>query len=304
MHEHLNDEPNVRARCPLCGPPLPLDGDREIVIRHLRPSDEARLRSFYDTLSVQDLNLRFFTGAKPDESFFARWAAIEELGGFGIVAELEDDGHRSLVGDAAYSPLKDGDVELGIAVAPAHRGWLGSVLLSSLLTHADERGVANMQAIVKTENQPMRGLAAKRPCAILGHPDWGTVRLTMSTNGSTPSWPPNATKPRVLVETNRSRFMGEDPLRRAGFEVMLCTESDHPERTCPVKNGQPCPLIEGADAVIVDLDPRSELTRELIVAEERVHPDVPRLEGFSSDELPKRRDVRGLVEDVQRLFDE
>ncbi len=298
-----DETPNEAPSCALCGPPLPLEGNRVIRIRHLVSSDAAGLKRLYGSLSAGDLTLRFFTGAAPADSFFERWAGVAELGGFGLVAELDDVGEHHLIGDAAYTPLSDGDVELGIAVDPGHRGWLGSTLLSALLAHAHERGVSNVQAIVKTDNLAMRGLASKRPCAVFGHLDWDIVRLTMSTDGSIPGWPPNKVRPRVLVETNRTRWMGEDRLREAGFDVMLCAGSEHPDHHCPVQNGLPCPLVDGADAVLVDLDPTSERTRELIAGERELHPAVPLVEGFrrADDELPHRRDIGLVVDEIQRL---
>ncbi len=287
-----DEESGPGPACELCGPPIDVVGRGRITLRHSGAADAEGLRDLYRRLRPQDLRRRFFTGGLPPLGFFEHWAAIEDDGGFGLVAaasdhddEAGDDDHDEtggagqrdeiLVAEAGYGmvPGGGGDGELGIAIDPDHRGWLGPWLLDRLLAHAHERGVANLQAVILVENRTMLALAARRGYAILGHPDWSTIRITMATSGHVPSWSGDHERPRVLVETDRSRWIGEEALTQAGFDVALCNGPCRSGGYCPILRGEPCPLVAGADAVIVDLAD-TELAAELLGREQVIHPGV------------------------------
>lgn len=296
--------------CPLCGAPVDLDGGRHLQIRHASHADVAALDTLYRQLSTTDLLRRFFTAGHPPEQFIERWTDIEQRGGLLLVAEETDADSTLVVAEAGYSVLDDGDGELGITVDPAHRGWLGPWLLDALLRHAHDRGIVNMQAVVRSDNQLMLALAKRRGYAVLDHPDWGTVHLTMPTEGHTPSWPPIRDRPRVLVEGIRTRWTGEDRLRAAGFDVVICPSSWARDRgtdtpgghRCPVSDGEPCPLISGADAVIIDTPSEEPSTQTFLTAVRSLYPDVPLIDGYhSTEELPRRRQVIDILDELERL---
>jgi len=46
-------------------------------------------------------------------------------------------------------------------------------------------------------------------------------------------------------------------------------------RGCPALAGRPCPLVEGADAVVVSRAPDDERWRALVDAHAELHPGVP-----------------------------
>lgn len=274
-------------QCPVCPEPIELDQGRTLRLRHVAATDADGIEQLYHRLTPEDLLLRFFSAGRPPHRFFERWVALESRGGFGVVVELFDPGNTSddgpegndahigplIVAEAGYAPLDDGDVELGIAVDPAHRGWLGPWMLDALLVHAKARGIQNLQALVKSSNRSMLALARQRGFAVLDHPDWGTVRISMSTDGHTPSWPPLAARPRVLVAADRTRWSGEHLFRTAGFNLAICPAMGAPGRHCPELNGSSCPLVEGADAVVIDLDPKGPRSLELLDELRRRHPD-------------------------------
>ena len=90
--------------------------------------------SLFAALSEDDVYRRFFTGRPPPQSFIERMARIEEHGGVGLAAFVEDtDGSSRMVGEASCHLLPDGNGELGITVAEHARGWLGPYLLDALV---------------------------------------------------------------------------------------------------------------------------------------------------------------------------
>lgn len=307
--DRSQDEP-----CELCGPAIKLTRGGSLQLRHMTEDDVAGLLSLYRRLQPNDLRRRFFTAGPPSTMFLERWTSLHGEDGFGLVVELSDGQDMQLVGEAGYAQCgTDGvDHELGITVAPGSRGWLGPWLLDRLLAHAAKQGLANLQAVVLTDNRAMLALAAKRGFAILGHPDRGLIRLTMATSGSVPSWPGKGAKPRVLIETDRTRWVGEEALIAAGFDIAICAESCRGGHSCPVAEGDPCPLITDADAVIVDLrDDRA--AEELLNHERIVHPGVKQIVANHSEsardganqagsEVQIELDVNGVVDQIRGLL--
>lgn len=314
-HEEVDDPPDSDQApateggkkplppCELCGPPIDLARGERLTIRHSHEGDADGLRRLYERLSPTDTRRRFFTGGRPPPHFYEHWAAIESEGGFGLVVEITGDEPGRLVAEAGYGLVAHGggDGEVGIAIDPDYRGWLGPWLFDRLLAHAHQRGVANMQALVMVENRVMLALAAKRGYAILGHPDWDTIRITMATAGSVPGWSGEHERPRVLIETDRTRWMGEDALDRAGFDIAICAGACRSGTVCPIFRGEPCPLLEGADAVIIDL-PDADMVRDLLHREQLIHPAVRKIAATDPDQIDHRRlDVKQILEELDDL---
>ncbi len=304
---------NDPRTCALCSDAIDLDERRSLRVRHSEGADATAIEDLYRRLRPEDIRRRFFTGSLPPRAFFERWATIGEADedgntrGFGIVAELSDPDGVHLVGEAGYTMLANGDAELGIAIDPSSRGWLGPWLLDSLLRHGAARDVSNLEALVLCDNRAMLSLIRHRGYAVLDHPDWGTIRLTVSTNGHTPAWPPERGGPRVLIGSRSSRWIGEEAFRQKGFEVAVCPGVGGDERHCPVRQGSPCPLVDGADAVVVDLpsdDPRAEPLRQTLPT---IHPGIRLVEayeptGHNGDDPPKRRSNDALLAELTDLI--
>ena len=227
-------------------------------MRHAGLDDVDAVRALYERLSPEDLQLRFFVAHAPRTNFLEQWLSVEDRGGVSLVAEVEDPGATpttKVVGEACYAPLPDGDAEFGITVDPEWRGWLGPWLLDTLAEQGAARGVPNLQASVLVRNRKMLALLRHRGYAVIDHPDWSEVRLVIGTTGRTPSWPPKPSGPRILVEAPGGRWSGESTAREHGFDVRTCPGPDGPTPHCPVLEGRPCPLVEGADALVVALLP-------------------------------------------------
>jgi len=254
---------------------IELPGDRQLEIRPTTPDDAPALASLYDGLTEGDRHRRFFGGGHPSDDWVTSWAAINDHGGFGVIALVHEGDRSDVVGEAGYAMRSDGDGDLAVTVASGFRGWLGPYLLEVLVEHAATVGVDNLQAEVLLENRPMMKMLRHRGAVNLEHPD-GVVRLAIATTGYVPSWAPEDDRPRVLVEVAGGRWTAERPLEDAGLAAAMCSGPDRRHRSgCPVLEGEACPLADGADAIVVLLDPDSRNTIELIEAHERAHPDTP-----------------------------
>ncbi|MGH1503400.1 MAG: GNAT family N-acetyltransferase [Acidimicrobiales bacterium] len=296
----------VHARCELCDEPIELSPGVTVTLRHGEPSDADGLADLYGRLRPEDIRRRFFSGASPPRSFFERWSSIADEGGFGLVAELDDGDERHLVAEAGYAPTPKGDGELGIAVDPAHRGWMGPWMLDRLMAHAAARGIDNLQAMVMVDNRLMLSLAKRRGFAVLGHPDWNTIVVTMSTTGPVPGWTGDHERPRVLVETDRTRWRGEEAVAQAGYDIALCTVALRAADECTT-GGQcallddgSCPLVSGADVVIVDLPSDDEELLGALRQEQIVHPGLRIVAGRDrADGDRQRRPVDEIVAELR-----
>lgn len=228
-----------------------LGDGRVLRVRSATHDDVPAAYALFERLSPQDLHRRFFTARMPSHELIEEWVSPDRKGS-ALVAEVVDGDERTLVGEAGYSLMPDGDGELAITIDPGWRGWLGPWLLDALIDDAADHGVPNLHADVLLLNRPMVGMLRHRGSATVDHPDLGQVRLVVGTAGSTPGWAPTRTRPRLLVEGVRGLWWGERLAHDAGFDVRVCAGPGDVAKRCPVLRGEDCPLVDGADVVLSD----------------------------------------------------
>jgi RimJ/RimL family protein N-acetyltransferase len=233
------------------------------------------LASLYAGLSTDDLHLRFFSVYKPSRTFLEHLANAAAEGGYGLVAVVGDPDGR-IVAEADYFLLPNGDGEMAIIVAPDWRGWLGPYLLDALIDAAAARGVPNLEAEVLVENRQMVALIRHRGYASLDGTDFMTLRVSIGTAATAPTWPGPHDRPRVLAEVGGGRWTREQALRQAGLQVIVCPGPQAGRAAhCPAVEGKPCPLVQGADVVVCSLAPGDERADQVRAAHASVRPGGP-----------------------------
>lgn len=83
------------------------------------------------------------------------------------------------------------------------------------------------------------------------------------------------TRPKVVIESPRSDAASAqaDALAAVGVDAVVCEgPEDHP---CPLLVGEPCDLVESADAVLFDLDLDRLDDRQVLRALRARYPDLP-----------------------------
>lgn len=255
---------------------IELADGRRMTIRTTTVEDGELIRALYEELTVDDRHRRFFGAFRPRSEWCRRWASIGERGGFGVIATvLDPDGSEVAAGEAGYALREDGDGDLAVTVATTWRGWLGPYLLDVLISHAAEVGIANLQADVLLENGPMLSMLRRRDPVAMGH-DEGVVRLSIGTTGTTPTWPPKDDRPRVLIEIAGRRWSGEGQADQEGLATAICSgPGGRVRHGCPVLEGGRCPLADGADAILMLLDPDDERSQRLVESHRRYAPGRP-----------------------------
>jgi RimJ/RimL family protein N-acetyltransferase len=254
---------------------LDVGAGRTLTIRPMAEGDVEGLDALYRGLSEEDRYRRFFSAFHPRREFVESWARVGERGGYGLVAISSGDGRERLVGEAAYSPIRDGLAELAVTVADDWRGWLGLYLIDALVAVAATRGISTLEAEVLVENKPMRAVLRRRGAVTVDRPDWSVARIVIGTGAGPPVWPVADDRIRVLVEGISGRWRGEEPARDAGMAVVSCPGPFDPFARCPALNGEPCPLAADADVIVLALRPSDERVPDLVAAHRRLHPGSP-----------------------------
>ncbi len=157
-----------------------LPGGETVLLRPIRPEDEAGLRKGFAKLSPEDVRHRFFL---PLAELSPRLAAY--------LTQIDYDRHMALV---ALGPHPKGGTEgWGVArfVADAagagaefalvvcsdvQRRGLGSLLLDRLLAYARDRGIGLVWGDVLADNHAMLALAAKQGFAVARSPEGPAMR--------------------------------------------------------------------------------------------------------------------------------
>jgi RimJ/RimL family protein N-acetyltransferase len=134
-----------------------LRGGRMIAIRALKPADRDSLLAAVARTSDQSLYRRFFTAKRgfthQEVDFYVN---VDFHSHVALVAELEEDGCRVIVGGARYVLIQPGRAEIAFAVDDAHQGQgVGSALLRHLVALARRAGLEELAADVLPDNTAM-----------------------------------------------------------------------------------------------------------------------------------------------------
>jgi hypothetical protein len=252
-------------------------GGRTTAVRLATPGDVEAVLAHYRRLGPEDLHRRFLSTFRPERGFVEGWLDRADRGGGAVLLAVEGDATDGpVVADAGYVPTGDDAAEFAITVAPTRRGWLGPYLLDLLVTHARDAGVAVLTAEVLAGNVGMLALARSRGCAFRPTGDPTILEVVLGTAGPTPTWPSDGGARRLLIEGSAASWPGSEPAAAAGIAVLACpgpgNGRTHP---CPHLRGEPCPLVGGADAVLVALPPGAATTRELLAGHAAAATDQP-----------------------------
>lgn len=251
-----------------------LPDGRDLVVREVTAEDLAAVRSLYEGLDDDARYRRFFTLYRPSDRFYQRLLRAGERGGTCLVVEVTGGPEVDVVAEAGYEPLPNGDAELAITIDRRWRGWLGPYLLDALLEHAATHGIANLEADVLVTNRPMLSLLRSRRCATMPRTEWSVLRAVVGAADRLPAWPPHGTGRHVLVEGG-GRGMSDDEARDADVEVLACAGPGTCRQACPLLRGDTCPLVEGADAIVMTASTTGPEWDDIRAVHRRDHPGVP-----------------------------
>ncbi|MEO5881163.1 MAG: bifunctional acetate--CoA ligase family protein/GNAT family N-acetyltransferase [Caldimonas sp.] len=138
---------------------------RELLVRPIRPEDEARHRAFALQLAPEDLRLRFFSVRRDlPRSELARLVQIDYDREMAFVAlEAQADGTLRTLGVVrAVADPDNVEAEFAIILgADAQGQGLGQLLLDKMVRYLRDHGTQRLLAWVLRENKAMRALATR-----------------------------------------------------------------------------------------------------------------------------------------------
>jgi GNAT superfamily N-acetyltransferase len=136
---------------------------RPIEIRALKPSDEAGMLDAINHTNAESLRRRFFVTKRAfsdkEKAFFMNADFVKHVA---LVAEIETDGKREIIGGGRYIVVEPGEAEVAFVVIDAWQGQgIGTLLMRHLAVIARSAGLKELTADVLPENAPMRGVFSK-----------------------------------------------------------------------------------------------------------------------------------------------
>ena len=140
-----------------------------VVVRPIRPDDEAMMVRFHEGLSDRSVYLRYFhmmtLAHRTAHARLTRVCFVDFDREFVLVAEGHDEegGAPIIMGVARLQRIgAGGEAEFAVVVADRHQGkGVGGALMRQLIAVARQEGVARLRADILAENGPMRRLCAR-----------------------------------------------------------------------------------------------------------------------------------------------
>lgn len=175
----------AEPRVPMAIAPYPADWEKAItlgglngiLLRPIKPEDEALYEEFMAHVTEYDRRLRFMAPMKAlSFGFLARLTQIDYAREMAFVALDQQSG--TLLGVARYSADPDlARAEYAVLVRSDLKGrGLGWALMSHLIAHARARGIGVLHGDVLTENTTMLKMCADLGFKIRSVPDDATMR--------------------------------------------------------------------------------------------------------------------------------
>jgi acetyltransferase len=155
-------------------------GGPALTVRAVTEADADGLDALFHGLSDDDRHHRFFSLRPPARMFVEQMTRAADEGGYRLVA-VASGAEDTLVAEAGYALLPDGDGEFALTVAPGWRGCrLGRYLLGAIVAAAAARGVPNLQADIMLGNAPMLALVRDRGCITLHRDEFSDMRIAIA----------------------------------------------------------------------------------------------------------------------------
>lgn len=169
--------------------PYPVEWERQltlkgetVTVRPVRPEDEALFLTFFQSVSAEDLRLRFFAPVRDfNHAFLAKLTQLDYARAIAFVAI--DAGSGLMLGAVRlHADANHESGEYAILIRGDRKGTgLGLALMSLMIDWARVEGLARVEGTVLRENRPM--LAVCRQLGFTARPDkedGGVVKVSLT----------------------------------------------------------------------------------------------------------------------------
>ncbi|QGZ63733.1 bifunctional acetate--CoA ligase family protein/GNAT family N-acetyltransferase [Paraburkholderia acidisoli] len=157
---------------------------QRLTIRPIRPEDEEQHRRFVESMTPDDLRLRFFSAVRSfDHTQLARMTQIDYDREMALVATVDDDDGkpRTLGVVRAVADPDNETAEFAVAILSNLKGrGLGQLLMSRIVAYVRSRGTPWLVGEALRENAPMIALARRCGFTVTPTDDPGVVGFRMA----------------------------------------------------------------------------------------------------------------------------
>ncbi len=160
-----------------------LGGGETVLLRPIRPEDEAAHAEFFRHLELEDVRFRFFAVVKsPDHDTLARFTQIDYDREMCFIATRQSGGASETLGVVRAIADPDNErAEYAIIVRSDVKGaGLGQLLMEKLIAYARARGTGQLWGDVLADNGAMLDLAARLGFRLDRGADATTVRTVLT----------------------------------------------------------------------------------------------------------------------------
>jgi ribosomal protein S18 acetylase RimI-like enzyme len=152
-----------------------------VVIRALRPDDQAQLIAAVNRTSSQSMFRRFFAAKRgftgQEIAFFVN---VDFVNHVALVAQINENGHPTIVGGGRYIVVQPGQAEVAFAVIDEYQGrGIGASLMRHLAEIARQAGLKELVAEVLPDNTPMLKVFKKSGLPLSTKRDSRVVHVTL-----------------------------------------------------------------------------------------------------------------------------
>ena len=159
-----------------------------VIVRPVRPDDEAMLVRFHEGLSDRSVYLRYFhmmtLARRTSHARLAGVCVVDFDREFVLVAEGRDEaiGAPAILGVARLQRAGEGgEAEFAVVVADRFQGLgVGGALMRQVIAVARGEGVSRLRADILSENGPMRRLCARTGIPVRPTPDPQVVEADLA----------------------------------------------------------------------------------------------------------------------------
>lgn len=165
---------------------------RKVSLRPIRPEDEAAHRAFINSLSDEDMRMRFFGSVRRDfdHKDMARFTQIDYDREMAFIASARAPGGlpETLGVVRASTKPDNSEAEFAIIVRSNQKGTgLGSMLFKKLIDYTRGRGTRKLVGQTLVDNKAMQGLARKFGFAISVNSEEELVDMELELNSAGPT---------------------------------------------------------------------------------------------------------------------
>jgi acetyltransferase len=151
---------------------ITLPGGRAVLVRPVRPEDEALFRAFFGRVSAEDLRLRFFAPVRDfSHAFLARLTQIDYARAIAFVA-IDPDSGDMMGAVRLHADANHETGEYAILLRSDLKGLgLGWELMRLMIEWARAEGLATIEGQVLRENTTMLEMCRRLGFSVRGDPD-------------------------------------------------------------------------------------------------------------------------------------